>query len=96
MGKEDLSKRKDCFDRDKLIASRTYGKDDLELLKKITRKFRPPCHFCEGICGIVWYEFKDKLNVPEIIAKEKHKGRNIQKSEEYKDYSMVLCTSCFY
>lgn len=24
-----LSKRKDCFDRDKLIISRSYGKDDL-------------------------------------------------------------------
>ena len=40
------SKRKDCFDRDKVIVSRTYNKDDLELLKKITRKFRPVCHFC--------------------------------------------------
>jgi hypothetical protein len=41
-----LNKRKDCFDRDKVIVSRTYNKDDLELLKKITRKFRPVCHFC--------------------------------------------------
>ena len=24
-----LSKRRDCFDRDKLIISRSYGKDDL-------------------------------------------------------------------
>lgn len=58
----ELSKRKDCFDRDKLIAPRSYGKDDLELLKKITRKLRPLCHFCEGICGVVWYEFHEKLH----------------------------------
>jgi hypothetical protein len=50
-----LSKRKDCFDRDKVIISRSYGKDDLELLKKISRKFRQICHYCEGITGIIWY-----------------------------------------
>ena len=55
---DEIQKRKDCFDRDKLLASRSYSKDDIELLKKITKKYRPPCHFCEGICGIMWYEFK--------------------------------------
>lgn len=50
-------KPKDSFDRDKLIVSRSYNKDDLELLKKITLKHRPVCHFCNGIVGIVWYEY---------------------------------------
>jgi len=56
-----LSKRKDCFDKDKLIISRSYGKDDLELLKKITRKFKQICHFCEGVTGVVWFQYEQKL-----------------------------------
>lgn len=58
-----LSKRKDCFDRDKLIISRSYGKDDLELLKKITRKFRKICHYCEGITGVIWYEYNETFHL---------------------------------
>jgi len=29
MKQTQLTKRKDCFDKDKLIVSRSYGKDDL-------------------------------------------------------------------
>ena len=72
---EDIPRRKDCFDRDKLIAPRSYSKDDLELLKKVTKKFRPACHFCEGICGVSWYQFKDKLHIPKFVEKEGRRGK---------------------
>lgn len=49
--------KKDAMDKDKQIANKFYGKDDLELLKKITRRFRPSCSFCENITGAVWFEF---------------------------------------
>jgi hypothetical protein len=50
-----------------MMTARSYGKDDLELLKKITKKFRPPCHFCEGICGILWFEYSDTLTLKEVV-----------------------------
>lgn len=50
-----LEKRKDCLDKDKGLYSKNFDKDDIELLKKITRKFRPYCHLCEGVCGIMWF-----------------------------------------
>ena len=54
-------KKRDGFDRDKALIAKIYEKDDLELLRKITKCFRPVCTSCESYCGIAWYEYKDLL-----------------------------------
>lgn len=54
-----LTKRKDCIDKEKSLFEKHFDKDYLELLKKITRKYRPLCHLCEGICGVIWYEYAE-------------------------------------
>ncbi len=54
-------KRKDGFEKDKSLLSKIYDKDDMQLLKKITRKFRPVCNSCESLCGVVWYEYRQTL-----------------------------------
>ena len=90
-----MSKRKDGFDRDKLIVSRTYGKDDFELLKKITRKFRAICHFCEGITGIVWYEYSEAFSLKNFEDCNNKDFKVITPSSESYDYKLTLCASCF-
>ena len=61
-----LKPRKDCIDKDKTIYEKHFDKDYFELMKKITRKYRPPCHFCEGICGVIWYEYQEDLVLKKI------------------------------
>ncbi len=79
-----------------MLVSRSYGKDDLQLLKKITKKFRPACHFCEGICGVVWYEYTDQLKLKRIAGVEGKQGKKIESEPNTMNYSLILCASCFY
>lgn len=77
-----------------MIVSRTYGKDDFELLKKITRKFRAVCHFCEGITGIVWYEYSETFSLKNFEDCNNKDFKVITPSSETYDYKLTLCASC--
>lgn len=73
-----LVRRKDCIDKDKAIFDKHFDKDHLELLKKLTKKYRPLCHLCEGICGVIWYEYEEDIYLKtfeEVTKKVDHKSQ---------------------
>lgn len=90
-------KRKDGFDKEKALLGRSYGKDDLELLKKITKKYRAVCQFCECITGIVWFEYRETFHLKELVTIEgegkQPTHRNINSGEPF-EYTLVICSSC--
>lgn len=82
------------FDYDKGIIPKNYSQDDTEVLKRLTKKFRPNCDFCGQKCGIVWFQHRRSLSSKEIskIMKTVNPKNPVLSATEYE---IVLCIRCY-
>jgi hypothetical protein len=52
----------DMFEFDKMLIPKSYSQEDTEILKRLTKKYRPLCDFCGQRCGIVWFQHRRSLS----------------------------------
>lgn len=84
----------DLFEFDKTLIPKLYNPEDTEVLKRLTKKYRPLCDFCGQRCGIVWFQHRRSLSTKEISKIMKNvntKNPPLSTTE----YEIVLCIKCY-
>jgi SWI/SNF related-matrix-associated actin-dependent regulator of chromatin subfamily C len=84
----------DMFEFDKMLIPKSYSQEDTEILKRLTKKYRPLCDFCGQRCGIVWFQHRRSLSAKEITKIMKNvnlKNPPLSSTE----YEIILCIKCY-
>jgi len=84
----------DMFEFDKMLIPKSYSQEDTEVLKRLTKKYRPLCDFCGQRCGIVWFQHRRSLNAKEvkrIMNNVNTKNPPLSTTE----YEIILCIKCY-